>query len=174
MGVTMRLEGMTGLALLTVSLCLLITDSANAQLKIDMKGNRLFQKQLENATDAVKKNLVKEIEVEGVPIRVDLGNEGGVSVKSAVLNVEKKFPVTGKANLVFDLHFHHVVQQEMEVLGVKIPAIVAYDRHEDLVVEYDINNKTARARVVKGPFKLSSLPERDYEIWINMDLRDKK
>ena len=51
---------------------------------------------------------------------------------------------------------------------------MAYDRHEDLVVEYDINDKTAKARVLKGPFKLPPLPEQDYEVWINIDLRDKK
>jgi hypothetical protein len=153
---------------------LLTAGKANAQLQIDMKGKPLFQKQLDNATEAVKKNLVKETEVAGIPVRIDLGNEGGVSIKSAVLNVEKKLPLSGKANLTFDLHFRHVIQKEKEVLGVKIPAIIAYDRHEDLVVEYDINQKTAKARVIKGPFKLPPLPEQDYEVWINIDLPDQK
>jgi hypothetical protein len=76
----------------------------------------------------------------------------------------------GKANIVFDLHFRHVVQKEKNVLGVKVPAIIAYDRHEDLVVEYDINAKTAKARVLKGPFHLPPLPEKDYEVWVNIDL----
>ncbi len=164
--------GITGL--MTILAWFFIAETANAQFQIDMKGKPVFQKQLDNATEAVKKNLVKETDIVGIPVRLDLGNEGGVSIKSAVLNVEKKYPLTGKANLVFDLHFRHVVQKEKEILGVKIPAIVAYDRHEDLVVEYDINQKTARARVLKGPFKLSPLPEQDYEVWINIDLSDKK
>ena len=162
------------LGLIAISAWSLLIGTATAQLQIDMKGKPLFQKQLDNATEAVKQHLVKETEVAGVPVRIDLGNEGGVAIKSAVLNVEKKFPLTGKANLVFDLHFRHVVQKEKEVLGVKVPAIVAYDRHEDLVVEYDINQKTARARVLKGPFKLLPLPEQDYELWINIDLREKR
>jgi hypothetical protein len=84
------------------------------------------------------------------------------------------FPLKGKANLVFDLHFRHVVMKETTLLGKKIPAVIAYDRHEDLVVEYDITGETAKARVLKGPFKLSPLPEQDYEVWINIDLRDKQ
>jgi hypothetical protein len=152
--------------------CLLFAEAATAELQIDMRGKPLFKKQLDNATEAVKKNLVKETDVAGVHIKIDLGNEGGVSIKSAVLNVENKFPLTGKASLVFDLHFRHVIQKEKEVLGVKVPAIVAYDRHEDLVVEYDIKEKTAKARVLKGPFKLLPLPEQDYEVWIKLDLRD--
>jgi hypothetical protein len=160
--------------LMTFATWLLVADAANAQLKIDMKENPIFRKQLDNATEAVKTHLVKETKVAGIPVRIDLGNEGGVSIKTAVLNVEKKFPLTGKANLDFDLHFRHVVQKDKEILGIKIPEIVAYDRHEKLVVEYDIKQKTARARVLKGPFKLSQLPQQDYEVWINIDLRDKK
>jgi hypothetical protein len=153
---------------------LLICGAANAQTSIDMRGNPFFKKQLDNAAEAVKKHLVKETSVAGVPVRLDLGNEGGVSVKSAVLNIDKKYPLKGKANLTFDLHFRHVVTKGKVVLGQKIPDVVAYDRHEDLVVEYDINEKTARARVLKGPFKLEPLPEQDYEVWITIDLRDMK
>jgi hypothetical protein len=156
----------------------LVPASAAAQVKIDMKANPLFKKQLDTAADSIKKNLVKETNVAGVPVRINLGNEGGVSVKSAVLEVEKKFPLAGKAKLVFDLHFRQVVTKEREetVLGrkVKIPAVIAYDRHEELVVEYDIREKKAKAHVLKGPFSLPPLPKQDYEVWVEIDLREKK
>jgi hypothetical protein len=151
--------------------CLFSAASAAAETQIDMTKGTLFRKQLDNAVQAVKKNLVKE---GPLGTRIDLGNEGGVAIKSAVLKAERLFPVKGKANLVFDLHFRHVVTKGKTILGRKIPVVVAYDRHEDLVVEYDINSKQARARVLKGPFRIPLLPEKDYEVWINMDLRDGK
>lgn len=156
----------------SISAWLFFTGTSHAKIEIDMKGNQLFQKQLDKATESVKSHLFKETKFVGVPVRIDFGNEGGISIKSAILEVEKKYPLTGKANLVFDLHFRHVVQKETKILGVKIPAVILYDRHEDLVVEYDITQKTAKARVLKGPFKLSPFPEQDYEVWINIDLRD--
>jgi hypothetical protein len=145
--------------------------TAAAAVEIDMKRGTFFQKQLDNAVEAVKKNLVRETKVAGIDIRLDLGNQGSVLVKSAVLKADQLFPVKGRADLVFDLHFRHVVTPERVILGQKFPAVVAYDRHEDLVVEYDINAKQARARVLKGPFRMPLLPEKDYEVWINMDLR---
>jgi hypothetical protein len=159
---------------LALGLCCAHAETAAAQTQIDMKDNPFFKKQLDAAVDSVKKHLVKEAEVAGITVRIDLGNEGNVSVKSAKLNVEKAFPLKGRADLVFDLHFRHVTMKETVVAGVKIPAIVAYDRHEDLMVEYDINDKKARARVLKGPFKLPPLPEVEYEVWITLDLRDMK
>jgi len=144
---------------------------ATAEFQIDMTKGTRFQKQLDSAVEVVKKHLVRE---GPLGIRIDLGNEGGVSIKSAILKAERLSPVRGKANFVFDLHFRHVVTKQKVILGQKIPAVVAYDRHEDLVVEYDINAKQARARVLKGPFRLPLLPEKDYEVWINLDLRDAK
>jgi hypothetical protein len=136
-----------------------------------MKNNPLFKKQLDAAAKSVKDHLVKDFKLGQVPVRVDLGNEGGVSIKSAVLKVEKLFPLKGKANLVFDLHFRHVAQKEKRLpVGIKIPAIIPYDRHEELVVEYDINEKKARARVAKGPFQLQDLPKVEYEVWVTIDL----
>ena len=152
---------------------LVLAATATAEIEIDMKKGTFFQKQLDSAVEAFKKNLVKEAKLP-LDIRIDLGNSGGVTIKSAILKAEQLFPLKGKANLVFDLHFRHVVTPERVILGQKIPAIVAYDRHEDLVVEYDINAKQARARVLKGPFRLPLLPEKDYEVWIDLDLRDMK
>ena len=112
------------------------------------------------------------------------GNESSVSVKSArgknvTFDVETKKPVAGQITVVFDLHHRHRVTPDREVvldtpfgkIKQKIPGIVAYDRHDDVYAEYDIKQGRGRARLAKGPINLPLLPVIDWELWLNVDIK---
>ena len=112
------------------------------------------------------------------------GNESSVTVKSAsgkkvTFDAQTKKPVAGQITIVFDLHHRHRTTADQKViidtpLGKAekiIPGIVAYDRHDDLVVEYDIKDGKGKARLAKGPVQLPLIPKIDWELWINVDLK---
>src|SRR5262249_46243898 len=110
------------------------------------------------------------------------GNESGVSVKSAqgknvAFDPATKKLVAGDITVVFGVHHRHRVTPDREVIidtpfgkiKQKIPGIVAYDRHDDVVVAYDIKQGKGKARLAKGPVNLPLLPKVDWELWVNID-----
>jgi hypothetical protein len=112
------------------------------------------------------------------------GNESGVSVKSArgknvTFDVQTKKPIAGQITMVFDVHHRHRTTQDSELvidtpfgkIKQKIPGIVPYDRHDEIVAEYDIKEGRGKARVAKGPVDLPLLPKIDWELWVNLDLK---
>jgi hypothetical protein len=117
--------------------------------------------------------------------KVAQGNESGVTVKSArgknvTFDLQTKKPVAGEITVVFDLHHRHRTTPDREVIidtpfgkiKQKIPGIVAYDRHDEVVAEYDIKAGRGKARLAKGPVKLPLIPEINWELWVNLDLKN--
>jgi hypothetical protein len=107
------------------------------------------------------------------------GNEGGVSVKSAsaknvTFDLKTLRPVSGTVTVVFDVHHRHRTWEDgKNLLGIKLPGVVAYDRHDEVLAEYDLKERRGRARIAKGPLGLPLLPKIDWDLWINIDLKDK-
>jgi hypothetical protein len=106
------------------------------------------------------------------------GNEGGVSVKSAraknvTFDAKSGKATAGNVTLVFDMHHRHRTTQDSYFLGRRIPGIVAYDRHEEVLAEYDIQTGRGKARVAKGPLGLPLLPQIPWELWVNFDVKSK-
>jgi hypothetical protein len=114
------------------------------------------------------------------------GNEGGVSIKSASAK-EVSFdwttgrPISGRVTAVFDLHHRHRVMPDREMMidtpfgrvTKTVPGIVAYDRHDDIYVEFDLKEQRGRARIAKGPLDLPLLPKVDWDLWVNVDMKNK-
>ena len=87
------------------------------------------------------------------------GNEGGVSVKAAsaknvVLDYSKMRPTSGTVCVTFDVHHRHRISPDRELVAdtplgkftTHMPGVVAYDRHDEIQVEYDLKNGRGRAR----------------------------
>jgi len=106
------------------------------------------------------------------------GNESGVSVKRAsgknvVFDVKTGKPLSGQITVVFDLHHRHRTTSdgEIRIFGKPLPGIVPYDRHDEVLVEYDIKAGRGKARLAKGPLALPLLPMIDWELWINVEIK---
>jgi hypothetical protein len=85
------------------------------------------------------------------------GNESGVSVKSArgrdvAFDVKTGKPAAGQITVVFDLHHRHRVTKDgaIRIFGKPLPGVVAYDRHDEVLVEYDIKSGRGKARLAIG------------------------
>ena len=95
------------------------------------------------------------------------GNEAGATIKSASAKDltlgDDRQPTGGTITIVFDLHHRHRTTRDGEILG--LPGIVAYDRHDEVPVEYDVKTRKGKARLAKGPLDMPLLPKVEWELW---------
>lgn len=135
----------------------------------DLRQVPAAKKLLDDAAEQLKKSVAQ-------------GNESGVSVKSAqgknvTFDPATKKLVAGDITVEFDIHHRHrttpdrdlIVDTPIGKIKQRIPGIVAYDRHDDVVVVYDIRQGKGKARLAKGPLDLPLLPKIDWELWVGVD-----